>query len=236
MTTAALEQPRRRGALAWGVVGLLAQVAFAAGWVIAETWQGPRYSPVTDTISDLQAATAPHVWFPDRLLRRRGPRHLRLRRLRPAPGVGRSRPDRTLGHRPLRPGPRQLLPADPLPAVGPGMHRDRPAAQRRRSDRCHPERGRPLAARDHPPPAGAAAGPAAALECPRPAAARGGGRGPGRVRAAGSGAADRHLAGPRREGPGGRLPALACRRGGDPHPHLGRRGPLSPDRPWCTGR
>jgi hypothetical protein len=48
----------------WGVVGLIAQVAFLAGWLVAETWQGPRYSPVTDTISDLQAATAPHVWFP----------------------------------------------------------------------------------------------------------------------------------------------------------------------------
>jgi hypothetical protein len=55
---------RRRQALIWGTVGLLAQVVFAAGWVIAETWQGPRHSPVTDTISDLQAATAPHVWFP----------------------------------------------------------------------------------------------------------------------------------------------------------------------------
>jgi len=64
MTTAALEKPRRRGALTWGVVGLLAQVAFAAGWVVAETWQGPRYSPLTDTVSDLQAATAPHAWFP----------------------------------------------------------------------------------------------------------------------------------------------------------------------------
>ncbi len=61
---AARERPRRRGPAVWGVIGLLAQVAFAAGWVIAETWQGPRYSPLTDTISDLQAATAPHAWFP----------------------------------------------------------------------------------------------------------------------------------------------------------------------------
>ena len=50
--------------LAWGVVGVVAQVVFTAGWVIAETWQGPRYSPITNTISDLQARTAPHVWFP----------------------------------------------------------------------------------------------------------------------------------------------------------------------------
>jgi hypothetical protein len=50
--------------LAWGIVGVIAQVIFTAGWVVAETWQGPRYGPVQDTVSDLQAATAPHVWFP----------------------------------------------------------------------------------------------------------------------------------------------------------------------------
>jgi Protein of unknown function (DUF998) len=50
--------------LIWGVVGVTAQIIFTAGWLIAETWQGPRYSPITDTISDLQASTAPHVWFP----------------------------------------------------------------------------------------------------------------------------------------------------------------------------
>jgi Protein of unknown function (DUF998) len=48
----------------WGVVGVAAQVVFTAGWVIAETWQGPRYGPIQDTISDMQAATAPHAWFP----------------------------------------------------------------------------------------------------------------------------------------------------------------------------
>ncbi len=48
----------------WALVGLVAQVAFMAAWTVAETWQGSRYSPVRDTISDLQAATAPHVWFP----------------------------------------------------------------------------------------------------------------------------------------------------------------------------
>ena len=42
---------------------MIAQAAFTAGWLIADTWQGPRYSPVNDTISDLQAATAPHAWF-----------------------------------------------------------------------------------------------------------------------------------------------------------------------------
>lgn len=54
---------RSRG-LAWGLVGVMAQVAFTAGWVVTELWQGPRYSPINDTISDMQASTAPHVWFP----------------------------------------------------------------------------------------------------------------------------------------------------------------------------
>jgi len=57
-------RPADRRLLAWGVIGLVAQVAFTAGWVIAETWQGPSYSPVRYTISDLQAAIAPHAWFP----------------------------------------------------------------------------------------------------------------------------------------------------------------------------
>lgn len=47
-----------------GLSGVIAQAAFMAGWIVAETWQGPRYSAMTDTISDMQAATAPHAWFP----------------------------------------------------------------------------------------------------------------------------------------------------------------------------
>ncbi len=57
-------RPREGHLLVWGVVGLISQAAFMAGWVITETWQGPGYSPITATISDMQAATAPHVWFP----------------------------------------------------------------------------------------------------------------------------------------------------------------------------
>lgn len=53
-----------RHMLAWGAVGAIAQVAFAAGWLIADTWQRPRYSSIKNPISDLQAATAPHAWFP----------------------------------------------------------------------------------------------------------------------------------------------------------------------------
>lgn len=50
--------------LLWGVVGIAAQILFTAGWVASEIWQGPRYSPIADSISDMQARTAPHVWFP----------------------------------------------------------------------------------------------------------------------------------------------------------------------------
>jgi hypothetical protein len=46
------------------LVGVMAQVVFTAGWVVSELWQGPSYDPVRDTISDMQASTAPHVWFP----------------------------------------------------------------------------------------------------------------------------------------------------------------------------
>jgi hypothetical protein len=42
----------------------MAQVAFTAGWVVSESWQGPNYSPISNTISDMQASSAPHVWFP----------------------------------------------------------------------------------------------------------------------------------------------------------------------------
>jgi hypothetical membrane protein len=53
-----------RHMLAWGAVGAIAQVAFVAGWLIADTWQRPGYSSIKNSISDLQAATAPHAWFP----------------------------------------------------------------------------------------------------------------------------------------------------------------------------
>lgn len=49
---------------AFGVLGVIAQIAFTAGWLITETWQGPQYNAITNAISDMQAATAPHAWFP----------------------------------------------------------------------------------------------------------------------------------------------------------------------------
>ena len=59
-----LDKRGRSRDLTWGLVGVSAQVAFTAGWVVTELWQGPGYSPIGDTISDMQARTAPHVWFP----------------------------------------------------------------------------------------------------------------------------------------------------------------------------
>jgi hypothetical protein len=57
-------QPASGHLFLWGLVGVLALLLFNAGWLIAESWQGPTYSPIADTISDMQAQTAPHVWFP----------------------------------------------------------------------------------------------------------------------------------------------------------------------------
>jgi hypothetical protein len=43
----------------WAWVGLAAQVLFVVSWIAAGFWQGPNYSVVSDTISDLHAVTAP---------------------------------------------------------------------------------------------------------------------------------------------------------------------------------
>jgi len=44
-------------------VGIAAQVIFVASWLAAVFWQGPRYSPMSMSISDMYAVTAPHGWF-----------------------------------------------------------------------------------------------------------------------------------------------------------------------------
>ena len=52
---------RRRAAVRrWAWLGLVAQVVFVASWLVAATWQGPRYSVAAHSISDLYAVTAPH--------------------------------------------------------------------------------------------------------------------------------------------------------------------------------
>jgi len=49
---------RRRTAWPW--IGIAGQVAFTAFWLIAPAWQGPRYSVLGDSISDMYAVTAPY--------------------------------------------------------------------------------------------------------------------------------------------------------------------------------
>jgi hypothetical protein len=41
----------------------VAQVVFVASFLIAATWQGPRYDPMTQSISDMYAVTAPYAAF-----------------------------------------------------------------------------------------------------------------------------------------------------------------------------
>lgn len=46
--------------LAW--IGLASQVVFVLAWLVAPLWQGPRYSILDDSISDMYAVTAPGGW------------------------------------------------------------------------------------------------------------------------------------------------------------------------------
>jgi hypothetical protein len=47
----------------WARVGLVAQVAFVASWLIAAFWQGPHYSSQEHSISDMYAVGAPYGAF-----------------------------------------------------------------------------------------------------------------------------------------------------------------------------
>jgi len=47
----------------WAAAGLAAQMIFTLGWLLADRWQGPGYSPIRYTISDETALGAPHAWF-----------------------------------------------------------------------------------------------------------------------------------------------------------------------------
>jgi hypothetical protein len=41
----------------------IAQVVFVLSWLVAALWQGPRYSAVAHSVSDMYAVGAPHAWF-----------------------------------------------------------------------------------------------------------------------------------------------------------------------------
>lgn len=47
----------------WAWFALVAQAVFVASWLVAAAWQGPRYSAVAHSISDMYAVTAPHGAF-----------------------------------------------------------------------------------------------------------------------------------------------------------------------------
>lgn len=44
-------------------LALVAQVVFVASFLIAATWQGPRYDALTQSMSDMYAVTAPNALF-----------------------------------------------------------------------------------------------------------------------------------------------------------------------------
>lgn len=67
---ATVPDPQTRGATRlarrvrrWARVAFAAQLAFVASWLVAAAWQGPRYSVVRHSISDMYAETAPHAAF-----------------------------------------------------------------------------------------------------------------------------------------------------------------------------
>ncbi len=44
----------------WAAFTLFAHIVFVLAWLIAAAWQGPRYSAMAHSISDMYAVTAPH--------------------------------------------------------------------------------------------------------------------------------------------------------------------------------
>jgi len=54
---------RSAGIRRWAWLGIAAQVAFVASWLVAASWQGPRYSVLKHSISEMYAVTAPHPMF-----------------------------------------------------------------------------------------------------------------------------------------------------------------------------
>ncbi|MFI5897491.1 DUF998 domain-containing protein [Actinoplanes sp. NPDC051513] len=54
---------RRAAVRRWAWLGLVAQAVFVASCLVPVLWQGPHYSVVAHTISDMYAVTAPHAGF-----------------------------------------------------------------------------------------------------------------------------------------------------------------------------
>ncbi|MEO8907599.1 MAG: DUF998 domain-containing protein [Microbacteriaceae bacterium] len=51
--------PPRRSLWVWALLTVMAQVLFILSWLVAAFWQGPRYSVLAHSISDMYAVTAP---------------------------------------------------------------------------------------------------------------------------------------------------------------------------------
>ncbi|MEV6790816.1 DUF998 domain-containing protein [Streptomyces sp. NPDC051320] len=47
----------------WAYTAIVAHIAFVVSWLVAASWQGPRYSVLKHAISDLYAVGAPHGMF-----------------------------------------------------------------------------------------------------------------------------------------------------------------------------
>ncbi len=58
-----MRRSHRAGVRRWALVALVAQVAFVASWLIAASWQGPHYSSLAHSISDMYAMGAPYGAF-----------------------------------------------------------------------------------------------------------------------------------------------------------------------------
>ncbi len=52
-----------RSARRWAQAAIAAQVIFVLSWLVAAAWQGPRYSVLAHSISDMYAKTAPGAAF-----------------------------------------------------------------------------------------------------------------------------------------------------------------------------
>ena len=56
--------PRRLASIRrWAGVGIAAQVMFVGSGLAAASWQGPHYSALKHSISEMYAVTAPHAMF-----------------------------------------------------------------------------------------------------------------------------------------------------------------------------
>lgn len=61
--TSSLAPRRTARARRWATFAVAANAAFVLSWLLAASWQGPRYSVTAHTISDMYADGVPGAWF-----------------------------------------------------------------------------------------------------------------------------------------------------------------------------